>query len=268
MYQTFMNLHIMSPLPWYSSPLIRIHNYHIFWFTLIIFLRTFSLFSFNQYPIGKWKKAHVLSTNLTSVCVVPWKVKLSHLGRAWEIKLCCWQLHQSKGFSISLNTSLYSPLGDWEKTRKKSWHLAVICCYQPQVSVSSGAGRDDSSKLPGSFLLCRLLGSCFLDLENVSSSNNLGVAVSLGAILSLGCVGKGKAGWAGPVCFCYYDPGMPSYYGKFKNKISKQGNFKRLKEEAGDFSISDSTALHFRLDPPNIFNKEESVFVRRKGNLC
>lgn len=70
------------------------------------------------------------------------------------------------------------------------------------------------------------------------------------------------------MCFCYYDPGMPSYYGKFKNKISKQGNFKRLKEEAGDFSISDSTALHFHLDPPNIFNKEESVFVRRKGNLC
>lgn len=99
--------------------------------------------------------------------------------------------------------------------------------------MSSGTGRDDNSKLSGSCLLCSLLVSCFLDLANVSSSNNLGGAVSFGAVLSLDWVGKGKARCTGPVCSCYYDPGMPSYCGKFKNKSSKQGNFKILKEEAG-----------------------------------
>lgn len=117
-----------------------------------------------------------------------------------------------------------------------TWLLFVV--INGNFLWAQGQG-DDSSKLPGSFLLHRLLGSCFLDLENVSSSNDLGVAVSLGAVLSLGCVGKGKARWTGPVCFCYYDPGMPSYCGKFKNKMSKQGNFRRLKEEAGGgFSVS------------------------------
>lgn len=121
--------------------------------------------------------------------------------------------------------------------------------------MSSGPGRDDNSKLSGSFLLHSLLGSCFLDLANVSSNNNLGVAVSLGAVLSLlDCVGKGKARDIGPVCSHYHDPGMPGYCGKFKNKISKQENFKRLEEEAGgDFSVSDSTALSFQLDPRNVF---------------
>lgn len=131
--------------------------------------------------------------------------------------------------------------------------------------MSSGTGRDDHSKLSGSFLLHRLLVSCFLDLANVFSSKNLGVAVSLGAVLSLGWAGKGKARWTGPVCSCSYDPGMPSYCGKVKNKISKQGNFKRLKEEAGGgFSASDRTALHFQFDPPNIFNKGVKCICQKK----
>jgi hypothetical protein len=132
--------------------------------------------------------------------------------------------------------------------------------------VSSGPGRDDNSKIFESFLLRVLLESCFLDLANVSSNNNLGVAVSLGAVLSLDCVGKGKARGIGPVCSHYHDPGMPSYCGKFKNKIPKQENFKRLEEEAGgDFSVSDSTALSFQLDPCNVFNKEGKCICQKKG---
>lgn len=154
------------------------------------------------------------------------------------------------------------------------WHLTTGF-YQLEVSVSSEPGRGDNRKLSGSsgssgsFLLRSLLGSYFLDLANVSSNNNLGVAVSLGAVLSLDCARKGKARVTGPICSPYHNPGMPSYCGKFKNKISKQENFKRLEEEAGgDFSVSDSTALNFQLDPRNSFNKKENVFVKRKGNLC
>ena len=35
--------------------------------------------------------------------------------------------------------------------------------------------------------LCSLLVSHFLDLANISFSNKLGVAVSLGAVVSFGC---------------------------------------------------------------------------------
>lgn len=40
---------------------------------------------------------------------------------------------------------------------------------------------------------------------------------------------------------------MPSYCKEFKNKISKQENFKRLEEAGGDFSVSTNIGFHFQL---------------------
>lgn len=174
----------------------------------------------------------------------------------------------SKQGFLSLNDGLFSPPGGLKEGVEYALALNV-CFYQLEVSVSSEPGRGDNRKLSGSsgsFLLRSLLGSYFLDLANVSSNNNLGVAVSLGAVLSLDCARKGKARVTGPVRSPYHNPGMPSYCGKFKNKISKQENFKRLEEEAGgDFSVSDSTALNFQLDPRNSFNKEGKCICQKKG---
>lgn len=138
----------------------------------------------------------------------------------------------SKQGFLSLNDGLFLPFGAPKEGLEYVLALSD-CFYQLEVSVNSEPGRGDNRKLSGSFLLRSLLGSYFLDLANVSSNNNLGVAVSLGAVLSLNCARKGKARVTGPVCSPYHNPGMPSYCGKFKNKISKQENFKRLEEEAG-----------------------------------